>query len=96
VSCIRFLFLAIEKTGMEGSPSVGLAPRMGAQVRPHQRNFQTSGYTASMKLREIERTKIECARKFFDEISKRVDEDRVKYDVVTDYAKLMDIVSKAA
>ncbi|KYO57501.1 DEAD/DEAH box helicase family protein [Tistrella mobilis] len=57
---------------------------------------ETKGSMSSMKLREIERTKIECARKFFDEISKRVAEDRVKYDVVTDYAKLMDIVSKAA
>ena len=27
---------------------------------------------SSMKLREIEETKIECARKFFDEISKRI------------------------
>jgi type III restriction enzyme len=57
---------------------------------------ETKGSMSSMKLREIERTKIECARKFFDEISKRVAEDRVKYDVVTDYAKLMEIVSKAA
>lgn len=56
---------------------------------------ETKGSMSSMKLREIERTKIECARKFFDEISKRITKDRVKYDVVTDYAKLMDIVSRA-
>lgn len=53
---------------------------------------ETKGTMSSMKLREIEKTKIECARKFFDEISQRVTEDRVKYDVVTDYAKLMDVV----
>jgi hypothetical protein len=46
------------------------------------------------KLREIEKTKIACARKFFDEIGRRVSEDRVKYDVVTSYEKLMDIVGK--
>ena len=48
-----------------------------------------------MKLREIENTKIECARKFFNEISEQITEDRVKYDVVTDYAKLMDVVGQA-
>jgi type III restriction enzyme len=49
-----------------------------------------------MKLREIEKTKIECARKFFDEINLKVAQDKVKYDVVTDYAKLMDVVGGAA
>jgi type III restriction enzyme len=57
---------------------------------------ETKGTMSSMKLREIEKTKIECARKFFDEISQRITEDRVKYDVVTDYAKLMDVVGRAA
>ncbi|MEY8838606.1 type III restriction-modification system endonuclease [Cribrihabitans sp. XS_ASV171] len=55
---------------------------------------ETKGTMSSMKLREIEKTKIECARKFFDEISERVAPDRVKYDVVTDYSKLMDIVGR--
>jgi len=57
---------------------------------------ETKGTMSSMKLREIENTKITCARKFFEEIGRRVSEDRVKYDVVTDYAKLMDIVGRAA
>ncbi|WP_317976178.1 type III restriction-modification system endonuclease [Novosphingobium pituita] len=57
---------------------------------------ETKGTMSSMKLREIENTKIACARKFFDEIGRKVADDRVKYDVVTDYAKLMDIVSRAA
>jgi len=56
---------------------------------------ETKGTMSSMKLREIENTKIECARKFFDEIGRRVTEDRVKYDVVTSYQKLMDIVGRA-
>ena len=33
-----------------------------------------------------------CARKFFNEISRRITQDQVKYNVVTDYARLMDIV----
>ena len=56
---------------------------------------ETKGSMSSMKLREIENTKIACARKFFDEIGRRVAEDRVKYDVVTSYEKLMDIVGRA-
>lgn len=57
---------------------------------------ETKGTMSSMKLREIEKTKIACARKFFDEIGRRVSEDRVKYDVVTSYEKLLDIVGQAA
>ncbi|WP_457492096.1 type III restriction-modification system endonuclease [Tardiphaga sp. P5_C7] len=57
---------------------------------------ETKGTMSSMKLREIENTKIACARKFFDEIGHRISEDHIKYDVVTDYAKLLDIVGRAA
>jgi len=57
---------------------------------------ETKGTMSSMKLREIEKTKIECARKFFREISQKITHDRVKYDVVTDYAKLMDVVTAVA
>ena len=56
---------------------------------------ETKGSMSSMKLREIERTKIACARKFFAEINQRIDEDKVKYDVVTDYGTLMDLVGVA-
>jgi len=55
---------------------------------------ETKGTMSTMELRELEKTKIECARKFFDEVSKRVTANHVKYDVVTDYAKLMDMVGK--
>ncbi|MFC6674083.1 type III restriction-modification system endonuclease [Marinobacterium aestuariivivens] len=57
---------------------------------------ETKGTMSSLKLREIEKTKIECARKFFDEISQQITHDKVKYDVVTDYAKLMDLVGQTA
>ena len=56
---------------------------------------ETKGTMSTMKLREIEKTKIECARKFFDEIGKSIATDRVKYDVVTDYGKLMGLVGRA-
>ncbi|MFN9585918.1 MAG: restriction endonuclease subunit R, partial [Pseudomonadaceae bacterium] len=56
---------------------------------------ETKGSMSSIKLREVEKTKIECARKFFAEISEKITEDKVKYDVVTDYATLRDIVAPA-
>lgn len=49
---------------------------------------ETKGSMSSMELREIEKCKISCARKFFAGITT----DHVKYDVVSDYGKLMDIV----
>lgn len=57
---------------------------------------ETKGSMSSMKLREIEKTKIECARKFFQEIGKRISRDKVRYDVVTNYARLLDIIGRAA
>ena len=55
---------------------------------------ETKGTMSSLKLREIETTKISCARKFFDEIGKRVSNDQVRYDVITNYGKLMDVVRR--
>jgi type III restriction enzyme len=56
---------------------------------------ETKGSMSTMKLREIEKTKIECARIFFGEISNRVTHDRVKYDVVNSFGKLMELVKQA-
>ncbi|SCZ87027.1 type III restriction-modification system endonuclease [Nitrosomonas mobilis] len=53
---------------------------------------ETKGSMSSMELRAIEHTKIDCARKFFAEINRRIDPEHVKYDVVTSYGKLMEIV----
>lgn len=53
---------------------------------------ETKGSMSSMELREIEKTKIECARKFFDKINQRIITDKVKYDVVDSYSRLMEIV----
>ncbi len=49
---------------------------------------ETKGDLSSLQLREVERAKIECARKFFAKIT----EDKVKYDVVNSYAKLRELV----
>ncbi|GAA2864870.1 type III restriction enzyme [Aminobacter niigataensis] len=53
---------------------------------------ETKGTLSSLKMREFETTKIECARRFFTEIGSNVTSDQVKYDVVTDYSRLMDVV----
>lgn len=53
---------------------------------------ETKGSMSTLQLRAIEERKIECARKFFVEINRRIDPEHVKYDVVTSYGKLMEIV----
>jgi type III restriction enzyme len=49
---------------------------------------ETKGSMSSMELREIEKTKIECARKFF----KVIEPEAVRYEVVTGFSKLMEWV----
>ena len=53
---------------------------------------ETKGSMSTMQLTKIEETKIECARKFFDEINRKYAPERVKYDVVKSFDKLMDLV----
>ena len=50
---------------------------------------ETKGSMSSLELREIEKSKIKCARKFFAKITS----DEVKYDVIDSYDKLMVLVS---
>ncbi|MBN7775938.1 DEAD/DEAH box helicase family protein [Nitratireductor aquimarinus] len=57
---------------------------------------ETKGSMSSLQLREIEKTKIECARRFFEKISTSVTSEPAKYDVVTDYSKLLALVGRAA
>ena len=49
---------------------------------------ETKGSMSSMELREIEKSKIECARRFFSDIAS----ENVRYDVVDSYEKLMGLV----
>lgn len=53
---------------------------------------ETKGSMSTMDIRPIEQTKIECARKFFNEINRKINPDNVKYDVVNSFGKLMEIV----
>lgn len=53
---------------------------------------ETKGTMSSMQLRALEEMKIDCARKFFDNLNTRLSPENVKYDVVTDYGKLLEIV----
>lgn len=57
---------------------------------------ETKGSMSSMELREIEKTKIECARKFFEEINQKINPKNVKYDVVNSYGRLMEVVGVVA
>jgi len=49
---------------------------------------ETKGSMSSLELREIEKSKIECARKFFAKITS----EQVKYDVVDSFGRLMDLI----
>ncbi|MES2299339.1 MAG: DEAD/DEAH box helicase family protein [Pseudomonadota bacterium] len=53
---------------------------------------ETKGSMSSMVLNEIEKTKVKCARKFFDEINRKYAPENVKYDVVNSFGKLMELV----
>lgn len=53
---------------------------------------ETKGSMSSMELREIEKTKIECARKFFEKINLKIEKDKVRYDVIDSFSRLMDVV----
>lgn len=50
---------------------------------------ETKGSMSSLELREMEASKIQCARKFFAKITS----DEVKYDVIDGYDKLMELVA---
>ncbi len=53
---------------------------------------ETKGSMSSMELREIEKTKIKCARKFFEEMNQRFAPKNVRYDVVDSFGRLMELV----
>ena len=53
---------------------------------------ETKGSMSSMELREIERTKIQCARKFFDKINQHAGAAHISYEVVDSFDRLMELV----
>lgn len=54
---------------------------------------ETKGSMSSMELRAIEKTKIECAQKFFAEVNRKINPEHVQYSVVDSYGKLMEVVA---
>lgn len=52
---------------------------------------ETKGSLSTLQLKGVEDAKIRCARKFFATLSENRGQD-VKYDVVTDYTELMQLV----
>lgn len=54
---------------------------------------ETKGSMSTMQLRKIEEKKIDCARKFFEALNVKAGPEKVKYDVVTSFSKLMEIVA---
>jgi hypothetical protein len=53
---------------------------------------ETKGSLSTLQLKGVEDAKIECARRFFASLSEKNGQD-VKYDVVTNYAELMQLVA---
>jgi type III restriction enzyme len=53
---------------------------------------ETKGSLSSLQLKGVEEAKIECARKFFRSLNEKNGRD-IKYDVVTDYTELMQLVT---
>jgi type III restriction enzyme len=54
---------------------------------------ETKGSLSTLELRGIEEAKIDCARKFFAALNEKLGHG-VKYDVVTDYTELMQLVAR--
>jgi type III restriction enzyme len=53
---------------------------------------ETKGSMSTLQLRGVEETKIECARRFFQTLNERAGAEQVKYDVVTSYDTLLQLV----
>lgn len=53
---------------------------------------ETKGSLSTLQLRGVEDAKIECARKFFVSLNEKNGQN-IKYDVVTDYSTLMQLVT---
>lgn len=54
---------------------------------------ETKGSMSSMKLRTIEKSRIDCARKLFADLNKRFAPDHVTYDVVDSFRRLLELVA---
>lgn len=73
------------------SPDWAIAFKEGA-VKHVYFVAETKGSISSMVLNSIEKIKVDCAHKFFDEINKRYAPQNVQYDVVENFERLMNLV----
>jgi len=71
------------------NPDWAIAFREGS-VRHIYFVAETKGDTSDMQLREVEKAKIECARRHFSVIS----DDKVKYSTISSYSELLAVVNK--
>ena len=55
---------------------------------------ETKGSMSTMELREIEKARIGCAKKFFDKLNQQFAPQHVKYGVVNSYSRLMELVKQ--
>ena len=55
--------------------------------------IETKGSMNSLDLKGKEAIKVECAKKFFEELNKAKDHDLVHYEVADSYESLMSIIS---
>lgn len=53
---------------------------------------ESKGSMSSMELREIEKKKIECARKFFEKINVKIEKDKIKYEVISSFHNLIGLI----
>ena len=53
---------------------------------------ETKGSMQTLELKGIENTKIECAKRFFNELNDKIDSQKVKYEVADSYENLMKMV----
>lgn len=53
---------------------------------------ETKGSMSSMSLTQLEKTKKECAEKFFKKINQKIEKDKIEYRIVDSYDNLMSIV----
>ena len=73
------------------NPDWAIAFREGA-VKHIYFVAETKGSMSSMELREIEKTRIQCARRFFEQVNRKLAPENVKYEVVNSFGKLLELV----
>jgi type III restriction enzyme len=54
---------------------------------------ETKGSMSTLQLRDIEKSRIACARKFFKRLNRDIDSNQVQYGVIDSYDRLMDVIT---